>query len=250
VIPDNYNHNDRKGGPQDYFATTEEVRIILQEAENTNGYRQHVTPFWKVFLYMLAFTGIRQSEARAIHLDDFPGGKQMDFSKLRVRRAKTGKIGTKYVIEPVQEMIKQYVVDYRDWLANKGHWLFPSGRAREGRKRPFVSAAGANAMFSKLRDRAGEYHEGFNEYYEDARRYRIQLHSLRHWHGKMCHEITEDPHFVKEMLGHENMETTYEYYVDPQAMEDKEKDVYEEHLSPHSDVGEVKQGQEPLSEFY
>ncbi len=225
----------------DYYITPEELSILVKEMRSKKTKKDH----WELATWFLILTGRRISEVLATQIQDFPLYKNFNFSKWTVRLAKTNKVITLPIVEPLQDLIKQYVIKHQDKLV--GGYLFPNTTTSYFDK-PYRTPEQYGAWFSKLRRRCGERHPGFKEKYPDGV-YRIHPHTLRHFFQTLAWDKTRSLLFIKELMGYRDAKTV-QIYVSKAEMRGKIPEYMERHITPlaHMLTG-LQPGQKSLAEY-
>jgi integrase/recombinase XerD len=161
-------------------------------------------------------TGVRSKEVRNIRLRDI----NRDERSITVADAKSEKFRTVYYndLEPLLS----------EWLdlgrrasmrpADDSPYLFLTNRSEQ------LSQNRPNRIVKEAAENAGIQ----ETIYEDAKggeRYRITTHALRHGFARHCVKSGMDISFLKELMGHENLETTKVYlnYTDQDKQEEVRK---------------------------
>lgn len=204
----------------DYIVSDEEIQILLQES-------QRLSPKFRLWMWMAVFTGRRSSEICAMRIIDWISDwKNLDFSRVMIRQAKTNKLEEQYIVTPLRHMIKEYVMKYHEHL--HGGWLFPTPRCKGYFGKQHIRPEDVGAMFSKLRKRLGKTWPGFLDRNPVTGIYRVHPHSIRHWHATRAARITKDPLFVKALLGWQRLETVM-HYMSLKAAKEEVPEFLEEH---------------------
>lgn len=205
-----------------YYITDDEVRALL-------GYADRCSPKWKLLVHMALFAGLRANELCWVNIADFPGWKNLDFSKLSIRVCKTGDEEERPINTHLQEMLREYVILYDGRFP--GGYLFPS-HWQSRYKRPVIGTETIGAWFAGVRKRIKKTCPGFDELFPTGK-YRIHWHVLRHWFQTRITRIEKDPYFLRQLMSYRSIDSVLSYVrvEDYKAraarvMEDGFKDVF------------------------
>lgn len=224
----------------DYYMTFEEMQVLVKCVN-----MPRVKDKFKLMTWMLILTGRRVGEICAVQVQDFLGHKEFDFSRLNVRLEKTGKVLMITICEPLQAMIKEYIVKHHQEIL--GGYLFT--RMRPGCfNRPFMRTEEYGAFFSKLRRRAVDYCPGYAEVFPNGQ-HRIRPHTIRAFFETYGLDCTNSLLFVKELMGYSDIATVV-VYANKKKVRDELPGYYNKQMN---DLGQklstLCKGQETLSFF-
>lgn len=233
------NKKDRKD-EYDYYITLEEIKVLLKVVNQPK-----VRPHHKLMTWFLILTGRRVGEICAVQVQDFQGHKDFDFSKLQVRLEKTGQVVTVPIVEPLQQMIVEYLTKYHDRLV--GGYLFPKSGFK-ALERPFMETKDYHAFFSKARQRASKWLPSFSEVYPNGI-HRIHPHTLRHFFEDYGLELTNSLLFVKELMGYKDISTVL-VYANRKRIREQVPKYYDQHMNNLcKKLDGLTEGQEALNKW-
>lgn len=139
-----------------YHITPNELKIFIQYA------RQKSDPKYLIATMLMAFRGMRPSEAVAVNILDF----SKDYTRLTFREAKTNKLRfNTLIVKPLAKIIKTYITMNKHRLVDG--WLFPSIKKlrSSGKFLPHMDSHTYRAWFHPLRYRLAKKYPGFNDKY-------------------------------------------------------------------------------------
>lgn len=148
-------------------------------------------------------TGIRQSEASLIELNDIDRGER----KIDIFAPKTGDWREVFYQPSLDISLNQYINGgYRSRFtsADNSTYLFVS------RKSEKIAPGNINKIIRRAAERAG-IQEVVGEDVNGDPRYRITSHSIRHGHAVHSVKNGIDIAFIKKHLGHADISTTQQY---------------------------------------
>lgn len=147
----------------------------------------------------LIYTGMRVSELCNLDLDDI----HRDTLTILVTR-KGGKQDEVMMNNEVRKAIDQYIDFERNSYDDANRALFLSSRRAAGNR---LTTRAVELIIKKYGDTIGEH---------------VTPHTLRRTFGTKLYNQTGDPYLTATALGHENIQTTVEYYA---SIEEKRKDL-------------------------
>lgn len=206
----------------DYFMTDEEAMAILRYCTD-----RKVSAHWKLAMNMLLFRGLRPSEVLAMNVRDFPGLAELDFSRVWVRIAKTNEEVELYLVKPLADMVRDYLLEPvgRSKYGAKARfsqlpsgYLFPK-KSMWFTERPFMRSEDLGAFFSKVRKALWSRYPGFKERSPKGV-YRIHPHTCRHWFQTRAALIEKDAYFLKELMHYKKLDTPL-HYISSTALREK-----------------------------
>ena len=180
--------NDKKKIQKQYASpathTEQEVQRFIQSVLESQHKRDYV------LVNLLAYTGLRISEALNLNLDDL----HLESRELVVRSGKGNKTRTVFLSDKVVRLIRAYVRHERDryGLAKVSPYLFLSNRNLQ------LSRITVFKFFSKYSAAAGIHPP-------------ISPHDLRHFFCSNALEKGFNVHEVAAIAGHSNIHTTLMY---------------------------------------
>lgn len=187
----------RKNASKQYYTSTE-AKILMDEASD----------WFKVFLSVLFFTGIRTGEALSLRHTDINFDKSQLTIQRSIRKGKmkqTTKTGVDRIIDvpqPLLEMLQTYILE-----SMSPEWLFVNPKTM----RPYTESSSIiKWKFKPLLKSLGIEYKS--------------LYSTRHSFATIASENGLPMTYIQRQLGHAKVSTTMDYYIKNGLLSEMERD--------------------------
>jgi integrase/recombinase XerD len=199
---------------------TEVVYVSADEKEQLVEHAPEPRLRNRLLIRLLWQTGIRQSEAAIIGLDDLDREER----SIRIYAPKTDSTRTVFYQPSLDFFLDQWLDHgYRRsvGMAPESEYLFPSPQSEH------ISPSRIGKMVSEAAEKAGIQ----EVLYEDAKgdpKYRITAHAIRHGHALQALRSQISVKILQEQMGHAELSTTEQYL---QVIGDDVKSAYQRFAS-------------------
>ncbi|MGF7058616.1 tyrosine-type recombinase/integrase [Brassicibacter mesophilus] len=162
-----------------------ELKRLLETPEKYARFPEHRLRD-KVMIELLVFTGARRSEVLSMDFDDIDFGKKT----ITIKKGKGNKQRVVPLIEPLASDLWEYLQE-RLPLSNKAILVSDLGSR--------MSVSNFQTLFRRYLDKSGLGKKGYT------------IHKVRHSYASLLHQQGVDIISIKELLGHEDLNSTKIY---------------------------------------
>lgn len=167
------------------YLTEQDIKLLLQAPSKYARFESHILRD-PTLIKMLIFTGARRSEVLSMNWDDVDFGKQT----ITIRKGK----GKKERIVPLHENLSSALWEYlqtRLPLSNQAIFISDLGNR--------MSVSNFQTLFKRYLKKSGLEDKGYT------------IHKCRHSFASLLHQNGVDLLSIKELLGHEDLNSTKIY---------------------------------------
>lgn len=178
----------------DFYLKQEEFDQMLEHVPDPKLRNQ-------LILKLLWQTGLRRGELAEIKLEDV----DRDERSIRVKTKKTGEVRRVWYKPSLDFLMDQWISVYRDGYPHSDSpYLFVTKQSGQ------IYTELINRTVKMAADGAGLQEEMYQDARQNSRK-KITAHTLRHSYAVHCIKSGMDVSLLRELMGHNNLETTKQY---------------------------------------
>ena len=222
ITPSKKKYKNNRVEAKDNYYTPEQMMVFLEY------YKKHGHFHEFVYFRLLAFSGLRRSEALALYVTDIDHtNKSISVSKtLSQGKNKRTKLSlhTKTSSESSVIYLDEVTYDYLKQLINQINFVCRNGEIELPHRKFIWTSPFSLSHYDKMTP--NDWLKGFFNKHKDELNelglHRISVHGFRHSHSTMLHRLGVNAKDAQHRLRHKNIQTTLDVYthIDSQSAKD------------------------------